>query len=93
MALILPSNKLFEHSHTFSGYAGGQPYLYYKTNQPVVDGIQHGHVRLYAKCDKCGKEVYVASIHTDAEGKLFETSLDKKNLKNDLSKRLNQKIS
>lgn len=75
--LIVKLERIFGHNHTFEGYAGNSPYLYYKTNVPYVDGIQRGHVRLYGKCDICGKEVHIANIHTDDTGKLYETKLDK----------------
>ena len=77
MGVIIKSKKLFQHNHVITGYAGGQPYLYYKSNNPYTDGINRGHVRLYGKCDICGEEIMVASIHTDSDGKLYETQLDR----------------
>lgn len=73
--LIVPTDKLFEHNHVISGI--GKPYLYYRTGTPYVDGIKRGHIGLYGRCDECGKEIHVANIHTDENGKLYEIKLDK----------------
>jgi hypothetical protein len=64
--------SVFDHNHTFVGYAGGTPYLYYKTNDPFVDGSGRGHLRLYATCDICGKEILVAYTHVNGDGTLYE---------------------
>lgn len=77
MSLIKPNGKLFEHSHRFEGYASGQPYLYNRTNNPYVDGINRGHIGLYGKCDICGEEILVANMHVDPEGKLYKGKFDK----------------
>lgn len=77
MAIIIESKNVFKHDHKITGYANGHPYLYYKSNNPYVDGTNRGHVQLYGKCDICGKEVLVASIHTDENGKLYKTNFDK----------------
>lgn len=76
--LLIKQDVLFSHTHVFTGYAGGVPYLYYTSGNPYVDGINRGHINLYAKCDTCGKEILVAKIHTDSNGNLYETKLDKK---------------
>ncbi len=83
MSIIKRSVGIFKHNHVFTGWAGQPPYLYYKSQQPYTDGIDVGHVNLYGKCDICGKEFMVAKIHTDKNGKLYETELDR-NLKREL---------
>lgn len=80
MSITKPSGNLLKHSHRFSGYCGDVPYLYYKSGEPYVDGIERGHVNLYSKCDICGEEVLVAKMHTDRNGKLYQTALDKKKI-------------
>lgn len=60
------------HSHTFTGYRGGIPYLYYKTHLGSIDGIGRNHISLYGRCDTCDKEVLVSMIHCDEEGSLFK---------------------
>lgn len=69
-------NKTFFHTHTFTGYGGGTPYLYNKTNNGVVDGINRMHINLYCKCDTCNEEVLIAKIHCDKDGKLYKGKLD-----------------
>lgn len=77
MSIIIPSKRVFGHKHIFTGYGSSQPYLYNKTGQPFIDGINGGHISLYKKCDICGEEVLVAKLHVDADGKLYKTKLDK----------------
>jgi hypothetical protein len=64
------------HTHSFSGYGGGIPYLYNKTNDGVVDGIKRMHIDLYCKCDTCDKEILIARLHCDENGKLYRGKLD-----------------
>ncbi len=78
MNKTLRKNKNLFHTHTFTGYAGSEPYVYNKTNKGVVDGIRRMHVELYCKCDTCGEEVKIAMIHCDEDGKLYEGIYDKK---------------
>ena len=72
MSKLIQKTELFKHDHVFTGYADGTPYLYNKTNNGVVDGIDRMHIDLYAKCDICNKEILVAKIHCDKEGKLYK---------------------
>lgn len=60
------------HTHKFTGYGGGVPYFYYKTNSGIVDGVGRMHVELYGRCDECDKEVKIAMMHCDKEGKLYK---------------------
>jgi len=77
MSLIIPNGKFLSHNHIFEGYAGQQPYLYNKTNNPLVDGIERGHIGLYGKCNICGEEILVANLHVDPKGKLYKGLYDK----------------
>lgn len=65
----VPQKQIFSHTHVFSGM--GTPYLYYKNGGGVVDGIGRQHINLYGKCDICNKEILVAKIHVDSNGKLY----------------------
>lgn len=47
--------KSLFHTHTFTGYAGGVPYLYNNKNDGVIDGINVMHVNLYSRCDTVEK--------------------------------------
>ena len=60
------------HTHTFTGYANSEPYLYNKTNDGVIDGSDRMHINLYCKCDTCNEEVLVAKIHCDKNSKLYK---------------------
>lgn len=73
----LKKKKDLFHTHTFTGYAEGKPYLYNKTNYGVIDGIQRMHVVLYCKCDTCNEEVEIAMLHCDKDGKLYKGEFDK----------------
>ncbi len=73
----IKKNKDLFHTHTFTGYCGDAPYLYNKTNNGIIDGIKRMHVNLYCKCDSCGKEVLIAKLHCDQDGKLYQGVLDK----------------
>lgn len=66
------SNPL-KHNCNQIGYGGSVPYLYYKTNNGVVDGSNRMHIQLYFRCDTCGKEVLAAMIHCDSNSKLYDT--------------------
>ncbi len=77
MSIVKPSGNLFKHDHVFSGYCGSAPYLYYKNDNVIVDGIDRGHVRLYGRCDTCNEEILVAHIHTDKNGKLYSDKKEK----------------
>ena len=59
------SSSVFGHTHVFTGYQGGYPYLTAKRG--AVDGINRHHVGLYGRCDICDKELLIARIHIDAE--------------------------
>lgn len=64
------NKNILGHTHTFTGYAGGTPYL--TATRGAVDGIGRHHVNLYGRCDICDKEILVAKIHADAKtDKLF----------------------
>ena len=79
MSKLLQDNGLFKHTHVFTGYAEGTPYLYYKDARGVIDGIGRQHINLYKKCDTCGKEVLVAMIHVQADGSLYGAKKEVKN--------------
>lgn len=68
---LIKNSGFLKHKHTFSGYCDGLPYLYNKTDNEVVDGIGRMHVRLYAICDTCNKEVDVAMMHCNKDGSLY----------------------
>ena len=72
MSKLKISKNLF-HTHTFTGWAGTTPYLYYKTGSGVVDGCGRMHIDLYCKCDECDEEVLIAKIHCDENSKLYKT--------------------
>lgn len=62
--------------HKISGWQNTYPprtmrYLKYK-NIGLIDGCGRMHVKLFAECDRCGKEYYVGNIHLDKNGKMFE---------------------
>ncbi len=73
----LRKRKNIFHVHSFTGYDGGRPYLYNKTNEGIVDGIKRMHINLYCKCDTCYEEVLIARIHCDENSKLYKGKLDK----------------
>lgn len=70
-SLIQTNDKFFSHDHVFKRSDGGVPYLYNK-GAGIIDGIGRQHVNLYAKCDQCGKEVCLARLHVDSNGKIYE---------------------
>lgn len=64
------NKKILGHTHIFTGYAGGTPYLIAKRGG--VDNIDRHHVNLYGRCDVCDEEILLAKIHADANtDKLF----------------------
>lgn len=75
MSNTIKKNKSFTHTHTFTGYCGGIPYLYNK-GLGVVDGIGRMHINLYCKCDTCNEEVLVAKFHCDKDGKVYKGEFD-----------------
>lgn len=58
------NSSVFGHTHVFTGYQGGYPYLTAKRG--AVDGIDRHHVSLYGRCDICDEEILIAKIHADA---------------------------
>ena len=76
MSNILKKIATFFHTHTFTGWGGDVPYVYNKTNNGIVDGIERMHINLYCKCDNCGEEVLVAKLHCDKNGKLYKGKSD-----------------
>lgn len=64
------SESILGHTHIFTGYQEGIPYL--RATRGAVDGIDRHHVNLYGRCDICDKEILIAKIHADAKtDKLF----------------------
>lgn len=75
--LIIPTKGIFKHDHVVEGYFG-MPYLLYESGNPIVDGINRGHVKLYGRCEICNEKILVGLIHTDNNGTLYKLNKDKK---------------
>lgn len=66
--IIIPNKHFLKHNCVISGI--GTPYLYNKGGG-VIDGIGRQHINLYGKCDICNKEILVAIIHANKNGKIY----------------------
>jgi len=77
--LLKSSGSILKHDHVFTGYGGDIPYLKYKDGKGVIDGCGRQHIDLYGRCDICDKEIKIARIHVDSDGKLYQSKSEPKN--------------